>query len=200
MHNFFAVAASAALLFSSSSAIAASRELPKSGESNPVAGILKPKPTPVNLGRSRAPIVYMPMQSQDRARSDGEISGKEQPSDRAYASFRRSSLNFSGIIIGRYFAGELIGAGVKNLKGVEIGRVQDLLIGDDTQVRKAIVETGGFLGFGTRMVAIEIDRLTQVRGNNEYLFTAMTREQLEALPAYVESSGIWVRRSPTKDR
>ena len=191
-------AAAAALALSTSTAIAASLELPKTGGANPVARAFTPQPTPVNLDRSRKPGNAKPIRSQDPARANRDRSENEQASERAYLSFKRSPINFSGIITGRYFAGELIGALVKDRKGEEIGRVEDLLIGASSEVRKAIVETGGFLGIGTRMIAVDIDHLTRVRGNNENLFSSMTKEQFNVLPEYTESSGAWVRRSQVK--
>lgn len=199
MCKTFTVAGAAALSLMAYTATAASLDLPKTGEANPVARALQPKPTPVNLNRSRKPGTFKPMRSQDQVRADGASSDKAEASERAYSSFKRSPVNYSGIIIGRYFAGELIGAGVKDPKGEEIGRVEDLLIGAGSEVRRAIVETGGFLGIGTRMIAVDIDRLTRIRGNNASLFSSMTKEQFDALPEYTESGGTWVRRSQVKN-
>lgn len=191
---------SAAILVLSATAFAASPELPKAGETNPAAGAIKSdtpsaKPDP-NMNRGDR----TQMRSQDRSRGATGMSGDKSSDDSSYSSYKRNSANFSGTITGGYSAEELIGTNVKNAQGEDIGEVEDLLVGANNEVQKLIVEVGGFLGIGTRTVAVDIEELTRNRGDNKNLVSSMSKEQLKALPEYKESNGTWVRHIRMKDK
>src|SRR5690606_1263016 len=71
-----------------------------------------------------------------------------------------------------------------------IGNVGDVLLSEEGEVDAMIVDVGGFLGIGTRQVAIGVDNLRFMvdNGGNWYVFTPFTQEQLEAQPEYDEQS------------
>jgi hypothetical protein len=96
-------------------------------------------------------------------------------------------------IAGGLSAEALIGADVLNASGEEIGEVQDLVIGSDNTVDKAIVEVGGFLGVGSKFVAVEIAQL-KPDGRKKGFVTAMTEEELKSRAQYEKKAGSWVQR------
>ena len=53
-----------------------------------------------------------------------------------------------------------------------------------------IIDVGGFLGVGEKPVAVGFDKLAFMadKDGKKYLYTNFTKEQLEAQPAYDESS------------
>lgn len=191
---------SAAILALSATAFAASPELPKASETNPAAGAIK------SDSRSSTPDPKMnrgertQMQSPDRSRGAADMSGDKRSDDASYSSYRKNSASFSGNITGGYSAEELIGTNVKNAQGEDIGEVEDLLVGADNEVQKVILEVGGFLGIGSRTVAVDIEELTRNRGDNKHLVSSMSKDQLEALPEYKEANGTWMRHNRMKDK
>ena len=48
----------------------------------------------------------------------------------------------------------LLGHAVVNAEGAELGRIIDLLIDAQGQVRAVVVDVGGFMGVGNRKVAV----------------------------------------------
>ena len=110
-----------------------------------------------------------------------------------YRSYKENKSNQSGAsIAGGLSAEQLIGAEVLNASGDEIGEVEDLVIGSDNKVETAIVQVGGFLGVGSKNVAVNIEQLRQSTGKKGFT-TSMTKEELKTLPEYKKDSGSWVR-------
>lgn len=83
-------------------------------------------------------------------------------------------------------ADELIGSTIYGANDENIGSVGDVLLTQDGQVDAVLVDVGGFLGIGTREVAIGIDDVQFMVDDNEkwYVYSPFTEEQLEAHPAY----------------
>lgn len=80
---------------------------------------------------------------------------------------------------------DLIGASVTNANGDSIGKTSDVLVDKSSKAVDAVViDVGGFLGIGSKSVAIPLDKLTIGARPDEGVKTAMTKEQLEALPAF----------------
>jgi hypothetical protein len=78
----------------------------------------------------------------------------------------------------------VLGRDVRNADG-DSGRVIDLLTDTEGQLRAAVIEFGGFLGLGTRKVAVEWDALRFVRdGARVAIVVDVTREQLRTAPEY----------------
>ena len=80
---------------------------------------------------------------------------------------------------------DLIGASVTNANGESVGKTSDVLVAKDSRtVDAVVVDVGGFLGIGSKSVAIPLDQLTIGPRPDEGVKVAMTKEQLEALPAF----------------
>jgi sporulation protein YlmC with PRC-barrel domain len=91
-------------------------------------------------------------------------------------------------------AEELIGTAVYGANDEHVGEIGDVILTTDGQIDAIIVDVGGFLGLGEKEVAIGMDNLnfmTDAEGNH-YLYTELTKEQLEAHPAYDEAT--WAER------
>jgi sporulation protein YlmC with PRC-barrel domain len=82
----------------------------------------------------------------------------------------------------------LLGIPVSNEDDDEIGTIDDLIVENDRpgRISFAVVEIGGFLGIGGRLIAIEYDSLQITRRDEELrvVLPGATREALEALPAF----------------
>jgi hypothetical protein len=65
--------------------------------------------------------------------------------------------------------------------GDEIGEIDEVLVDSTGKPVAVAAEVGGFLGIGDKAVVIGLD---QLQVENERLVTGMTKEQIEALPAW----------------
>jgi sporulation protein YlmC with PRC-barrel domain len=84
-------------------------------------------------------------------------------------------------------ADDLKGINVYGPDNQHIGTIGDLVLGEDGKMVDAIiVDFGGFLGIGTKPVAIAYDRLPFFADDagNRSLVLNLTREQMEAAPAF----------------
>ena len=83
-------------------------------------------------------------------------------------------------------ADDLIDTAVYSGQDENVGSVADVLLADDGTIDAVVLDIGGFLGIGTKPVAIAFEDLivrTDANGNL-YVYTPFTREQLEAATTY----------------
>ncbi|MHB2211777.1 PRC-barrel domain-containing protein [Methylobacterium sp. CM6257] len=80
----------------------------------------------------------------------------------------------------------LLGRSVRSAGGDELGRVIDIIIDKEGHPRAAIIDFGGFLGVGTRKIAVDWRALRfSPDGNKERkLSVALTRNQVRVSPEY----------------
>ena len=85
-------------------------------------------------------------------------------------------------------AEELIGTNVYGPDDQHIGVIGDFVLGEDGKAIDALIlDFGGFLGIGTKEVAVAFENLdffADENGNNRYLVMNITREQMEAAVAF----------------
>jgi sporulation protein YlmC with PRC-barrel domain len=98
---------------------------------------------------------------------------------------------YTGDVLAGITADELIGMDVVDATGENVGSVTDLLLGDNDQVDHAIIDVGGFLGFGAKSVAIPLDELAIAEGDGEVVVNT-TRDQLDAMPEWSRSDEGWM--------
>jgi hypothetical protein len=75
----------------------------------------------------------------------------------------------------------VLGRDVSTSPEGDAGRIIDLLVDRDGTVRGAVVEFGGFLGIGTRKVAIEWPAF---RFSGRNIAVDVSREQIRSTPEY----------------
>lgn len=128
-------------------------------------------------------------------RSDaGTMSGtrSSSASDAQMRSYEDNKQDLAGVTVsGGLSADKLIGAEVVNASGEEIGEIEDLVVGSDNKVSQAIVEVGGFLGIGSKFVAVDIDKL-QANSKGDGFMSNLTKEQLKTNAEYKKQDGHWV--------
>jgi hypothetical protein len=75
---------------------------------------------------------------------------------------------------------------VRSAGGDELGRVIDIIIDKDGHPRAAIIDFGGFLGVGTRKIAVDWRalRFAADGGKERKLSVALTRNQVRVSPEY----------------
>lgn len=89
----------------------------------------------------------------------------------------------SGSRMGQAQAQELIGADVKNAQNETVGEIESVHLDQGGMVSNVIVSVGGFLGLGSRDVALSWNDL-QVAEGGQSITTTMTKEQLKNMPEY----------------
>ena len=88
----------------------------------------------------------------------------------------------------------ILGRMVKDAKGKAMGRVVDVIVNRAGQVRAAIIDFGGFLGVGSRKIAVDWNALQfyeAVKDGGD-LKLALTLDQLKSAPEYKEGQPVVV--------
>ena len=83
-------------------------------------------------------------------------------------------------------ASRLLGLNVKNPANETIGEIYDIVLTDANAIRAYIVSVGGFLGIGTRYVAVDPKAITFNREDEKNWLATMNvnKDQLKAAPEY----------------
>ena len=79
-------------------------------------------------------------------------------------------------------ATKIIGADVRNTTNDSIGKVDDIIISSDGKAPYAILSVGGFLGMGSRLIAVPYESLRLVE--NKVVLPGATKEELKGLPEF----------------
>ena len=87
-------------------------------------------------------------------------------------------------VVGKgYRAGKLIGASVTNEKNEKIGTIDDIII-DSNRIMYAVLQVGGFLGFGKHLVALPYDSLKIDPAGKKIELPGATKEELKKLAEF----------------
>jgi sporulation protein YlmC with PRC-barrel domain len=87
-------------------------------------------------------------------------------------------------------ASRLISAAVYNDGNQQIGTVDDLILTQDAKAVMAVLQVGGFLGVGGKLVAVPYDKLHVENANNDnknaikVVMPGASKEELSQLPAF----------------
>ena len=94
----------------------------------------------------------------------------------------------------------LLGKPVRSAKGEDLGRVVDVIVDRSGVVQAAIIDFGGFLGVGSRKIAVDWHILHfPDSGLPDKLIADLPRDQLRKAPVYKEGEPIVImgRIAPT---
>jgi sporulation protein YlmC with PRC-barrel domain len=85
-------------------------------------------------------------------------------------------------------ASKVIGSSVYNDKNEKIGSIDDILIGKDNQPTEAVLSVGGFLGLGSKLVAVPYNKLqfgnTKDNSDNRVMMPGATKDTVGAMTDY----------------
>jgi hypothetical protein len=85
----------------------------------------------------------------------------------------------------------ILGKDVRSASGQAMGRIVDLLIDENGQPRAAIIDFGGFLGVGSRKIAIDWSTLRFDTANSkEAVVVALDPDQIKAAPEYKDTRDV----------
>ena len=156
-----------------------------------------PMTTPPEVPAASDPAATGTMPDAGAAATDmgNEAAGAANSTFGSYRSTEPGS--FSGTIAGNYSADDLMDRDIVDGEGTSVGKVSDLLIDSDGSIKNVLVDVGGFLGIGTRTVALDLNQIQMAQGDGEDLVVNMTREQVEQLPAVEQNDSGWGAMPPS---
>lgn len=87
----------------------------------------------------------------------------------------------------------VLGKDVKSAKGEDMGRIVDVIVDNSGQTRAAIIDFGGFLGVGSRRIAVDWNALHfEPQQKGDQITLDLTRDQVKAAPEYKEGQPVVV--------
>jgi hypothetical protein len=91
-------------------------------------------------------------------------------------------------VIGSRQADGILGKEVRSRAGENMGRLIDVLVDRVGRPRAAVIDFGGFLGVGSRKIAIDWNVLSfeTDRNNLDVITVELTRDQVKTAPEYKE--------------
>jgi hypothetical protein len=110
-----------------------------------------------------------------------------------------AALETPATVIDGTSAAALLGKPVQSLKAEDLGRVVDVITDRNGILRAAVVDFGGFLGVGTRKIAVDWRALHfPEHGGMDRLIAELPREKLRTAPIYKEGEHIVVIGAPVQ--
>jgi sporulation protein YlmC with PRC-barrel domain len=111
------------------------------------------------------------------------------PADQMAAAGTAAEAEFLSFGADQVRASDVIGKEIFGPDDQSIGEVSDLVVQEDGETRAALIDIGGFLGVGEKEVSIPFEQIEMAQDGDEPRLTiAMSREELEALPAYEDET------------
>jgi sporulation protein YlmC with PRC-barrel domain len=90
-----------------------------------------------------------------------------------------------GVVLDDQEVSAILGKSVRSNAGEEMGRIIDVIVGRDGQIHAAIIDFGGFLGIGTRKIAVDWNALDFAPvGKPAAIVLELTRNQVRLAPQY----------------
>jgi len=160
-------------------AIAAMAITPAFAQQAPAPANPPPAPPPAEQPPATPPAADQPPAASAPADNAAPAAGEQ-----AKAEVDMSTL--SPVDLATLKGDDLKGMSVVNSAGEKIASVNDFVLNDDGKIDAIIVDFGGFLGIGSKQVAVAFEGANVMAddNNNRYLVVNTSKEQLEAQPAY----------------
>jgi PRC-barrel domain protein len=100
----------------------------------------------------------------------------------------------SATVVDTHDVRAILGKGVRSSAGEDMGRLVDVVVDRDGQPRAAIIDFGGFLGVGSRKIAVDWAALNFARDDpkGNIITVELTRDQVKAAPEFKEGSPVVV--------
>ena len=91
----------------------------------------------------------------------------------------------------------VLGKEVRSAADENMGRIADVIVDRSGQARAAVIDFGGFLGVGSRKIAVAWDALRFLPDakKGEHIALELTRDQVRAAPEFKEDKPVVVLRA-----
>jgi hypothetical protein len=88
-------------------------------------------------------------------------------------------------VLGEHAAQGVIGKPVSSSTGENMGQIVNVIVDRDGRPRAAVIDFGGFLGVGSRKIAVDWDALSFApAGNPDKVTLGLTRDELKSAPEF----------------
>jgi PRC-barrel domain protein len=95
----------------------------------------------------------------------------------------------------------ILGKSVRSSAGEDMGKIIDVIVKRDGQVRAAVIDFGGFLGVGSRKIAVDWGALSfPPSGAVDHVILNLTRDQVRLAPEYRSGEPVVVLGSASPDQ
>lgn len=92
----------------------------------------------------------------------------------------------------------ILGKNVRSSAGEDMGQIIDVIVKRNGQVRAAVIDFGGFLGVGSRKIAVDWNALSfPTDGAIDHVILNLTRDQVRLAPEYRSGEPLVVLGSAT---
>ena len=96
-------------------------------------------------------------------------------------------------VLGSRQAQSVLGREVRSSANENMGRIVDVIVDRESRVRAAVIDFGGFLGVGSRKIAVDWSALRfDLDEKRELVILELTRDQVKAAPEYKEKQSVVV--------
>src|ERR1041385_6179857 len=123
-----------------------------------------------------------------------DLSGpKEPPLQSAPVSLQPKALKAPSVtVLGSRQAQSVLGREVRASADESMGRIVDVVVDREGPVRAAVIDFGGFLGVGSRKIAVDWKALRFDGSKPDLVTSELTRDQVKAAPEYKEKDAVVV--------
>jgi hypothetical protein len=128
------------------------------------------------------------------ASSAEEASDAKKPAlHSAPVSLQQKALKPASVtVLGSRQAQSVLGKEVRTSVDESMGRIVDVVVDREGRVRAAVIDFGGFLGVGSRKIAVDWKALRFDGSNPDLVTSELTRDQVKAAPEYKEKQAVVV--------
>ena len=97
-------------------------------------------------------------------------------------------------ILGSHQAQSILGKEVRSAANEDMGRIVDVVVDRAGQPRAAVIDFGGFLGVGSRKIAVDWNafHFSSAADNKDVITLDLTRDQVKAAPEYKDKQAVIV--------
>jgi hypothetical protein len=97
-------------------------------------------------------------------------------------------------VLGSWQTQGVLGREVRSTAGENMGRIVDVIVDRAGQVRAAIIDFGGFLGVGSRRIAVDWNafRFRPDSAKRDVITLELTRDQVKEAPEYKDKQPVVV--------
>jgi hypothetical protein len=116
----------------------------------------------------------------------------EPPLQSAPVSLQQKATPPSVTVLGSRQAQSVLGKEVRSSANEDMGRIVDVIVDPEGRVRAAVIDFGGFLGVGSRKIAVDWKALRFDGGKPDLVTSELTRDQVKAAPEYKDKQAVVV--------
>ncbi len=147
-------------------------------------------PSPANAPPATPPTAATP-QTPEAAPQAPPAPAAQQPAAKAPAT------ETPAVVMNGQQVVSILGKKVRGADGADMGRIVDIIADKSGQLRAAIIDFGGFLGVGSRQIAVDWNAIRfPSDGKTDSVEVDLTRDQLRVAPVYKPGEQIVVLGQP----